>query len=205
MRINRKNIPSYEVPDRINYYWTSNQPDAFFLEDTDRRYFVHEITSKPLPEQFYRDYDIWMRSGEAGPAVFDYLLRLDLGDFNPHAPALRTVAKERMTEDARSDLGVWVRNLLAHPDAVLKVGAHKLPGDLFTNKELLALYDPEKRGRVTANGLGRELRRAGAALACGGMPVRYADGRDRFYAVRDGARWATAPIERVRKHVESRK
>ena len=49
IRINAKYVPSYTVPDRINYFFTSNHADAFFVEDTDRRYFVHQITADPKP------------------------------------------------------------------------------------------------------------------------------------------------------------
>jgi hypothetical protein len=32
----------------VNYYLTSNHADALFLEDEDRRFFVHEVMVNPL-------------------------------------------------------------------------------------------------------------------------------------------------------------
>jgi hypothetical protein len=201
LRVNAKYVPTYVVPDCINYYFTSNQPDAFFLEDDDRRFFIHEVVAPPLSEAFYQMYDQWLKAGGASH-VFDYLLKLDLTGFNPAARALKTHAKERMIADGQSDLGAWVRNLLATPDAVLMVGGVKLKPDLYTGKELLALYDPEGRTRTTANGLGRELRRAGVLQALQGAPLRLADGtQGRYYIIRHVDRWANATAAELAQHL----
>jgi hypothetical protein len=202
IRVNKKYIPTYEIPDCINYFFTANHPDSFFLEDDDRRHFVHEIQVGPQPEVFYVEYDLWLDSGGA-KAVFHYLLNLDLGDFNPAAPAIRTLAKERMTTIVRSDLASWVRDLMANPDHMLKVGAMKIQKDLFTSAELLALYDPETKGRTTANGLSRELARAGLHQVVGGKPVRLADGsQGRYYAVRNRDQWMQAKYADVVAHLD---
>jgi hypothetical protein len=201
LRINLKYVPSYVVPDCINYLWTSNQPDAFFLEDDDRRFFIHEVIVGPLSEEFYVDYDIWLDTGGSA-AVFYYLKNLDLGDFNPAAPALRTAAKDRMTADTRSDLGDWVRRLISDPDAVLRIGDVPMKGDLFTNRQLLAIYDPGQRTRTTANGLGRELRRAGVLQVLDGRPIKTEDGQDRFYILRNREKWAKATYEQVKTYLD---
>lgn len=203
MRVNAKYVPSYVVPDRVNYYFTSNQPDAFFLEDTDRRFFVHEVESDPLPQEFYAGYDAWLRGD--GPAhLFHHLQRFSLGTFDPAAPALRTGSKDRMIADVKSDVAAFVERLRLDPDVTLRVGSTQVPGDLFSNRELLAIYDPQQTSRVTANGLGRELRRAGFRPVLGGSPVRTADGIDRYYAVRDQERWAKASRSAVVRHLGSR-
>lgn len=200
MRVNPKYVPSYEVPDCINYFFSSNQPDAFFLEDDDRRFFIHEVLVGPLDEQFYVDYGLWLDSGGSA-AVFDWLLHLDLGDFNPAAPALMTDAKRRMISDVRSDLGSWARRLLEDPDSVLRVGDVVVRKELFTNKELLQFYDPTGHTGTTANGLGRELRRAGVIQVLAGQPVRSKFGLDRYYAIRRGSYWESAKADEVVRHI----
>lgn len=203
LRVNMKFLPTYVVPDCINYYFTSNQPDAFFLEDDDRRFFIHEVLVGSLPMDFYVDYEQWLETGGA-EAVFDYLLHLDLTDFNPSARAFETMAKARMIADGQSDLGSWVRGLLATPDAVLRIGEVKLRSDLYTSKELLALYDSEGRTKTTANGLGRELRRAGVVPILGGRPIKLPDGsQGRYYAVRNSDQWLTATTTDVLKHLSA--
>jgi len=200
MRINIKYVPQFEVPDCINYYFTSNQPDAFFMEDNDRRNFVHEVIVGPLPREFYVAYKCWL-DGEGPSLLFRWLLGLDLGGFDPHGPAFETVAKRKMISDVKSDVGAWVHRLRTDPEAVLRVGQATVPGDLFTNRQLLALYDPEGRTRTTANGLGRELRRAGVLQVCGGAPVKGPEGQDRYYIVRNAERWATATQAEVSRYL----
>lgn len=200
IRLNPKHLSTYVIRDCINYLWTTNQPDAFFLEDTDRRFFIHEVTVPPLPEEWYVDYKLWLDTTGAS-AIFHYLKNLPLAGFNPAGPALRTKAKERMTEDVRSDLGSWVRRLLTTPDEVLRVGSVPLDCDLYTNKQLLNLYDPEGRTRTTGNGLGRELKRAGARQVLEGAVVKGPDGQDRFYIVRSQERWLRATISDVKRHL----
>lgn len=201
LRVNTKFMPEYVVPDCVNYLFTSNHPDAFFLEDGDRRFFIHEVLTTPMDEDFYMEYMLWLDT--TGPAaLFHYFLNMDLDDFNPSAPARRTVAKEQMTADTRSDLGDWVFKLRSDPDSVLRVGEALVPGDLFTSGELLAIYDPTESKRVTANGLSRELRRAGVPRANRGMPVRGAKGVDRYYILRNIDKWLDASTPQLHEQLQ---
>lgn len=207
MRVNRKFVPSYSIPDCINYFFTSNQPDAFFLDDNDRRFFVHEIQVGPLSEAFYRMYDRWYKDDSGPAALFHHLLHnVDTSAFNPNGHAFRTLAKERMIVTTQSDLGSWVRQLRASPDEVLRVGSVPITKDLFTSKELLALYDPEGKGRVTANGVSRELQRAGVRQVYQGRVVKFGSGNEltagRYFAVRNDDKWLAADFKELREHLE---
>jgi len=202
LRVNGKYVPTYVVPDCINYFFTANHPDSFFLEDDDRRFFIHEVRVGPMDEAFYMEYDLWLETGGAA-AVFHYLLNLDLGDFNPAAPAFKTAAKERMIANVQSDLAGWVRSLMATPDHVLRVGELVVDKDLFTSKELLQFYDPAGKMGVTANGVGRELARAGLHQICNGKPIRLSDGSQaRYYAVRNSDTWLKASPQAAVKHLD---
>lgn len=202
-RVNIKYVPTFELVDMINYYFTSNHPDAFFMEDNERRYFIHEVKVGPLPEAFYTKFDEWMKRGNGPSALFHYLLNLDLGDYNPHANARRTQARARMIADTKSDLGEWVAKLLNDPESVLRVGHMPLDKDLFTNHDLLPLYDPDQRTGTTANGLGRELRRSGVPLAYDGNPLPGPDGPGRYYILRNKEKWTNATRPQLVKHLES--
>lgn len=203
LRVNGKYVPTYVVPDCINYFFTANHPDSFFLEDDDRRFFIHEVQVGPLDEEFYMNYDLWLDTG-GSQAVFHYLLHRDVGGFNPSAPAFKTSAKDRMITNMQSDLAGWVRSLLSNPDHVLCVGEIPISKDLFSSKELLQFYDPSGKTGTTANGLGRELARAGIRQVCNGKPIRLHDGsQSRLYAVRNHDFWlaSTQPQAAV-KHLE---
>ncbi len=189
LRINAKYIPAYVVPDCINYYFTSNHPDSFFLEDKDRRMFIWEVVAPPLPDSFYREYEDWIgKPNEAGPgvgALMHHLMTLPLGDFDPKARAPETASKTDMTRLGRSDLGAWVAMLKESPDSVLKIGGAVVPFALMRSEDMLRLYDPEGRGRVSVNGFSRELRRQGVAQVYNGngVPTK-TDGQVRLWAVR---------------------
>lgn len=203
LRVNGKYVPTYVIPDCINYFFTANHPDSFFLEDDDRRHFIHEVQVGSLPEEFYAEYDLWLDTGGSA-AVFQHLLTLDLSDFNPAAPAFRTMAKERMIANVQSDLAGWVRELMSNPDQILKFGDITLTKELYTSKELLQFYDPTGHTGTTANGLGRELARAGIRQVLNGRPVRLADGTQaRYYAVRNADFWlGKAQPQAVSKHLD---
>ena len=205
LRVNKKYLPSYEVPDVINYGFTSNHDDALLLDDDDRRGFIHEADVDPLPMKFYRDLDTWLDTGGGKEALFYHLLHLDLGDFDPFAPALKTGARSRMILDGKSDLGQWVAALRGDPEGVLRLGEAPLVGDLFTPQELRALYDPERTTRITDGFMARELKRAGLYTVLDDMPLH--DGRDRlsrFFVVRNFEFWDAARVPDAEAHLAKR-
>jgi hypothetical protein len=206
MKINIKYVPEFKIPDCINYLFTSNQPDAFFIENNDRRSFIWEVMVDPLPDAFYQRYDWALKHDKEkalARAVFHYLLGLPLGDFNPNAKALTTMAKENMISDVKSDLGAWVAQLRSDPSSVLRVGKVPVVGDLFTAHELLRYYDPTGGRTATANGLGRELRRSGVPLFRDGITLRTKRGVHRYFVVRNEGRWARATPAQATKHIDS--
>lgn len=203
--VNQKFVPSFEVRDCVNYAFTSNQPDAFFLEDADRRFFVHEVTVDPLPAAFYHDLEGWLDTPEGGGALHHYLLNLPLGSFDHRSRAMDTASKQAMVEFGRSDLAAWVHRLLEDPERHLVLGQAPVQGDLFSARELIRLYDPAGSKGVTAMALGKALVRAQAVRVAGGQPVRWRGGQDRYFAVRHGQKWASADAGEVRKHLEKTK
>jgi hypothetical protein len=204
MRVNAKYVPSYEIPDCVNYYLSSNHPDTVFLEDTDRRFFVHEVIGKPHKDfEFYKRIDSWLRG--SGPRhLFKYLLDLDLAGFDPHAPALNTTSKQAMIRDNKSDIGVWVMRLREDPDSALNHFNEKVRRecDLFTPTMLLEAYDSNKDTKVTVNGLSRELKRSSFRQVNDGNPVRTAMGLQRLYAIRNCDKWDRAEPRECAEHFD---
>lgn len=189
LRLNPKYIPSYTVPDVINYYFTSNHPDSFFLEDDDRRFFIHEVKSAPMADEFYKKYEAWMgpngTCGPGMPALFDYMLNLPMGDFLASSRALMTKSKKDMMSQGRSDHGTWVASLKEDPDTVLRSAGHPIPFKLWRSEDLLHIYDTDGKSKVTANGMARELTRQGFLKAADGMGVRIKEGQCRLWIIRD--------------------
>lgn len=183
VRLNPKFIPSYAVEDRINYYFTSNRPDAFRMDDHDRRMFIHEVTQRPAPTAFYERMDAWLKHPDTGPAMFAHLLSLDMTGFNPRTAAPMTRAKRDMIELSMSDVDVWVRTLITDPGTVLRMDAVEIKRKLWTTLELKNLFDPEGRSRVTVTGFARILTRHCVPRAAHGAKVRTALGSLTVWAI----------------------
>ena len=201
--INAKYQTPYTIKDCINYYWTSNQPDAFFLEDNDRRFFIHEVTVGRLPEVFFKDYDRRLKSNDDfAAAVFQHLLDLDLTGFNPNAAALHTRAKADMTRDGKTDLYCWASDLARHPDDFLVIGDAPMTGDLFTLRELASAFSSRfSLEQVASYKMAKALKHAGVRKVHGGANIRTKNGVDTYYAVRHADRWLSAPLEAILAHL----
>lgn len=131
--INEKYQPAREVTNFLNFIFLSNHHDAIFLGDTDRRYFVWEITADRLPDANIADFVKWRDNGGL-PALLHFLLQHDLSGFNPKAPAPMTDAKQQMVQDNRSDLENWVAELMGSSVAQL------IGRELATGNELARRY-----------------------------------------------------------------
>lgn len=201
ININIKYIPQFSIPDCVNYYLTSNHADALFLEDEDRRFFVHEVQGAPLEQSFYDAYDRWLKKEGGAAALMQWFLDRDLDKFNPMAPALKTAARERMIMSGKSDLAMWVAELRESPGAHLKVGQMHHQRDLFNSREILEFYEREhegQRGKVTANGMSRALQAAGFKQAYDGGALDGPDGKlARFFIIRNHDKWSRCKDRKV--------
>jgi hypothetical protein len=170
--IEKKYCDPISVVDCNNYYFTSNHPDALFLEDRDRRFVIVEVVGDPLPKEFYDNYDTWLKTGGAS-FLFHKLLHYPLNGFKPtdHAPTTR--AKRDMVAAGRSDVAQWVAQLRETPDSVLRLHGKPVTGSLFTTTELYRIFFTARDGRtqVTLPGLGRELKAGGLPRVNKGHPV----------------------------------
>lgn len=197
--VNVKYQPQYTLKDRLNYFFTTNHPDAFLLERGDRRFFVHEIRSEPREQAFYDTYDAWLRDG--GHAhLFDLLLKRKLSGFNPRAKPPETEAKRDMTELSLSDLDGFVEQLRTDPDGALRLDGQPAEiRDLVTLGELLAFADPGGTRRTTKVALAKALRRGGFRSL---KLIRLSRGPARLWAIRDQERWLKASPAAVKAEHE---
>jgi hypothetical protein len=197
LRLNPKFIPSYDIVDCINYLFTSNQPDAFFIEDKDRRFFIHEVQNPPLPREFYDRYNDWYKSEAGAQALFAHLLSVDTSDFKPTAPALVTQSKVAMIADTKSDVGSWIAAAKADPDVMLHKTGQAQPYDLWRSDDLLKIYDPQQEKKVTVNGMSRELKKADVTRAALGAPCRTAQGQCRLWIMRNHSKYLHMKADEV--------
>jgi Domain of unknown function (DUF3854)/Family of unknown function (DUF5906) len=190
LRMNIKNRKTFQVRDCINYWLTSNHEDAVFLENHDRRIFVHHVDVEPMPRAVYKACDSWLKEG-GGARLFHHLLHeVDCSGFDPQGPAPRTAARAEMTAAGRGDLEDWAVQLRASPDTVLL--PDKSPFDLYRTQDLLRAYDPDSRERVKSVGMGRALGSAGVFKLDRGRNNAVIGGvRTALWAVRNEALYKT--------------
>jgi putative DNA primase/helicase len=94
IRINPKNFSAYWERNHVNLVFLSNEAMPVVIEEDDRRHCVIWTPDKK-PADYYREVLEEVRNGGVA-ALHDYLLHLDLGDFEPgsHPPA--TEAKNQL-------------------------------------------------------------------------------------------------------------
>ena len=203
--VNIKFVPQFELPNRMNFLFTSQHGDSFFLEDKDRRFLVAEVEGDPMPEAFYKEYDKWYKGDGAGHLMQWLLDRKINKNFNPAAPAPRTAAKERMILSTKGELGSWIAELAQYPEQVLLFGDMRHTRDLFTTSELLGMFmnrHPNST-KVTAVGLGRQLTAAGFYQVSGGQPLKTPEGTmQRYFCVRNLTTWKKATRKALEENIK---
>lgn len=201
--VNIKFVPSYQIQDCINYYFTSQHPDAMFVESSDRRFMIHEAPSEKWADENYKALDTWYR-GEFGPsALFHYMLHdVDCSKFDPRGRAPNSVAKTYMMDIGLSDIDRFAQMLKTDPDHMLVYDNIKLDGDLFTSSELLKLYDRDGTRKTTLISLGKALRRAGFKHT--GTTVTK-NGSRQLWPIRNETYWRTASHGKRADHYDNLK
>lgn len=204
LSINEKYEKPYNLPNTVQFYFTSNHPDAFFL-DQDRRFLVIEAPSKPLPVAFYSKYREWLL-GDGPSAVFHHLLHnVKLDGFNPQGPAPGTFAKEVMIDQGKSEVGRFIASVMLDPDQARKMYGVPTDIELFNPAELHKYYDPRGEKRATVKAISLELQKQGAVKILKGRQIEITgSGHYRFYAVRNGDKWRRAKVSHVRSYVNQR-
>lgn len=96
IRINPKNVAAHDERNHVNIVFLSNEVQPLVLERDDRRFVVIWVPDK-LPDNYYADVAEEIAAGGVA-ALHDYLLQLDLGDFNEHTKPPMTRAKADLIE-----------------------------------------------------------------------------------------------------------
>lgn len=198
--INRKHMSTFTIKDCINYYFTSNKPNAIILEDVDRRVFVIETPMGRLPDDFYIKLKHWKVNG--GPAaLMDWLLKVDLTGFLPWAPAPETRAKKQMQTLVKNDTETKLAELRESPDGVLRLGDTAYSADIYSTDVLRNILDPEGDHIKSSQAFGRDLKAAGFHQV-GDSTFSYKGRNWRLYIVRNPEKWLHASPEEIRKHLD---
>jgi hypothetical protein len=209
VRINKKNVPQYDVPNLASFVYFTNYRDAIPLDDDERRHLIYwspyrkpaEGTPERAAEDLeFKDYFVWLAAKGAAHVVH-WLLQRDLSAFKPGGHAMFTQSKAEMIREGKSEVERWV---------IEAVEDEKLD-DLVTVEGVIGLIETRaSRLKAKANNgsVIRGLRSAGAVqlarldLNSGtGEKRKAGDGRRkrnlvRPWAVRDTKRYERlTPVE----------
>ena len=108
IRINPKNVAAHEERNHVNLVFMSNERQPLVLEPWDRRYTVVWTPDKLDPD-FYRAVGAEIEAGGVA-ALHDYLLRLPMGDFGPHAKPIYTQAKQDLIDVSLDSVERFLRD-----------------------------------------------------------------------------------------------
>ena len=193
VRVNQKYVKQYELPNRCNFMFTSNQPDAIFIDRTDRRFFVGEL-NRQRPQKWWRELDKW-RKRDGGPSHFRHYLEhnVDCSQFDPEERPPETEQKLQMQFMGMTSLEQWVCELMEDPVTVLEGGGGGI-GKLHRGRDVFRVeqiidFLPENLEREANNvKVGKALTKMGAVRG-GNVRLSPGKGQARLYAIRNLDYW----------------
>jgi hypothetical protein len=101
----------FDIPNVVNFIIHTNYADAIRMDDTDRRFWVHEcLLTAPKPAAYYEALYAFFDHGGA-EKVIGWLQQRDITNFKPHAPPPMTDAKREMINQTMPQPVRWVRDL----------------------------------------------------------------------------------------------
>lgn len=124
--VNRKFKEPYDVDNCAHFILMSNSPTPIFVEQTDRRWLVPEVSEILRPKKYWREFRRWLKNG--GLAIIQnwaecYVRSKKRGPVlaGSHAPS--TAAKDRLIEGSIMGGGKLIRELseylINHPRKVI--------------------------------------------------------------------------------------
>jgi hypothetical protein len=183
--IHEKYQPAIELQNLTNFLFTSNHPDAFHVENEDRRLFIVSANVQPKTREFYDDYAKWMNSEEGPAALMDYLMHLDLTGFNPYGHAPHTEARAEMIEMSKTDVERFAADVFSD-DFVDNV----IHAEVISLDELTDRFNSTTKGQKSnPTAMAKALRRCAAYAR---NRVSTISGRKMLISIRRHAFWTTA-------------
>ena len=179
--INSKNVPEFTIRNYSNIIACSNHEHVAHLEEDDRRVFTWISQGQKREAAYYSGICEWFFHGGGTGIVLNFLLNRDIASFNPKAAPPRTIGRQRLIDNSRSEAENFLR------DALESFGP-PFTTDLCTANEVLQFLRVHQV-RCTDAEVRHFLRQSGA-LSLGQCRVRGT--RPNLWAVRNPEHWASA-------------
>ncbi len=183
--VEEKYQPRLKMINRANFLFTSNHPDAFHIEDHDRRFFIWEIDANKRPDDFYADFIDWRDHRDGLSALIYHLLTIDLSDFNPKANAPLTESKKEMIYHSRTECEKWIHDVTSDNESIQSV----FGSEITSITDISKLFQSEHGTNVTTTAISKALKRR--------MPYRLkkvttTSGRKNVVSIANHEKWSKA-------------
>jgi Family of unknown function (DUF5906) len=111
--VNLKYGPQMEINNYARLIMFSNHTAPLSLEDGDRRYFVFNSQAQPRSDDYYDRLHREIMSAAGMNAIYSFLMRRDLSQFNPHRRPPMTQAKQDIVDVSGNPLSVYIEQITA--------------------------------------------------------------------------------------------
>lgn len=199
--VNKKFERTREIRDCLNYYITTNNSDVIYIDSNDRRFFIHEVLAPYLPAEEAQKYIDWMDNGGSEAVLYFLQNEVDCSSFNPKSKAPETIVKSEMVDETTFDVENVIRDMVNNPEKTITINGVQYSCDIITPSKFLAMYDPEKREKVTIGNVRKYFKKYGFKKLF--RSDRYFWGSEllHLYCFRNFDEWEKADIEKVKTHV----
>jgi len=106
--VNLKYGPQMEINNYARLMMFSNHTAPLSLEEGDRRYFVFNSQAQPRPDDYYEKLHREVMSAAGMNAIYSFLMRRDLSQFNPHRRPPMTQAKQEIVDVSGNPLSEYI-------------------------------------------------------------------------------------------------
>lgn len=148
--INMKGLEPFPVPNIVNVIITTNHVGAIALAEDDRRFVVVSTVAADQGEgaAYFGRLHRWLEAGGLEAAA-GWLMRRDVGGFNPKVVPAQTAAKVDMMREGAPPGVAWACGLWAEDG-----------GGLFERRELLTAIEVMQCASHAGHGAGEPVRRS---------------------------------------------
>jgi hypothetical protein len=134
-RINPKGISAYQIEDKRNFIFMTNNEGSMKITPKDRRYVVLRCSDKRVGDlDYFTALHKYLNEEGTGDQVYTWLRRMDLGEFRVNKIPM-TNEKQRLIEMSRSRLKEYVEAMWSDELGMFKGGEMTL-----TTEELVEMY-----------------------------------------------------------------
>ncbi|WP_109261795.1 primase-helicase family protein [Hyphobacterium indicum] len=187
--VEEKNQPRYEAKTPRIWMAFSNFGDPIPLPTDDRRFVVIRSESERPPSDYFDRF--WSEGIQQCSAFLGFLMKRDVGHFDPNEPARMTAAKEALIEDSRPPIERVLEELIEE---------REVPFD----RDLVQLKEIEREiksrcGKTTDRAFRNALKQLKIERL---RQVKLPSGRrPRLWMIRNHEHWLGASSEDIRAHV----